>query len=133
MDAQPPNVLDVYGRESRLGAVVSLDRDTGQLERFWRKLEATEANEGNKGLKFVWNPFRDLRFLPLGSSYRFPSSRRLKSKLNIGSNVSALPCSNSVMPGGVTDPNTARIFFTSGCSRQTENASILTNTSLIGS
>ena len=24
------------------------DFDTGQLERFWRKLEATEANEGNK-------------------------------------------------------------------------------------
>src|SRR3989442_4889882 len=31
--------------------------------------------------------------------YCLPSSRMLKSKLNIGSNVSALPCSNSVMPG----------------------------------
>jgi len=34
-------VIDVDGE-------ILADFDTGQLERFWRKLEATEANEGNK-------------------------------------------------------------------------------------
>src|SRR5439155_45453 len=64
--------------------------------------------------------------------YCFCSSRRLKSKLNIGRNVSILPCSNSVILGGLTNPNVARSFFTFGCSRQTENASILTSTSRSG-
>ena len=34
-------VIDVDGE-------ILADFDTGQLERFWRKLEAMEANEGNK-------------------------------------------------------------------------------------
>jgi hypothetical protein len=91
------------------------------------------ASRESLAVRAAWDDTFNTRVFHNAVLYWFFSSRKLKSKLNSGWNDSLFPCSKSLMPGWRTVPKIARTLFTSGCSCQTENASILTTTSRNGS